>query len=342
MPCLRVVQSFVVFAAAACSNGTRGDGAGRDTGGSSGETTMPAAGVGGIASHAGGMGGTVGVAGAAGPSSGGNGATAGTGGRVSSDAGAAGAAAVAGTGDLDPDDALVWPSNISVMGLPGGHGVLEMFALTVRKGATHTEMYAAMKNIGDRAVCDAALTVELYDKDGQSVAAGIGGLLTQHLYRITTGDGAGNVAACVGPGEVTMASMVDLPLGLLLDDLGFAVYRNPYFGIEVEQIGELTVSGVESMTRGEGTAYVGTVVNGLDITVENPTVMIFPTNHVGRPLGMATGTGTAELPPGAAWTFETGADVAGFAYAAYATARTSDAGNGGQAGQAGQGGEASP
>src|SRR5436190_593544 len=82
------------------------------------------------------------------------------------------------------DNALVVPRDVNVMGLPGGHGILEMFALTIRKGPTNTEMYAALKNVGDRAVCDGALTIELYDKDGMSIASGIGGLLTDHLYRL--------------------------------------------------------------------------------------------------------------------------------------------------------------
>jgi len=246
---------------------------------------------------------------------------------------------MAGVGNVGPDEAWVWPASISVMGLPGGHGILEMFAVTIRKGATHTEMYAALKNVGDRPVCDAALTIELYDKDGQSVAAGIGGLLTQHLYRITGGDGLGNVAACVGPGEVTMASMLDLPLSLVLEDLGFAVYRNPYFGIEVEQIGSLTVSHVVAATSAVGTSYAGRLVNELDVTVENPSVVIFPVNGVGRPLGMVTGTGAVELPPAASFSFETSADVAGVGYAAYATAKTSQGGSAGPAGQAGEAGK---
>jgi hypothetical protein len=338
MPSLRVVQAIAMLAVAACSNGTRGDGAGG--GGGSGAPTTPTGGAGGAGSGTGGTSGTAGWGGAAGLGSGGNGAATPSGGQAGSSGGSAGGAGMAGAANVAPEDALVWPASITLMALPGGTGILEMFALTVRKGVTHTEMYAAMKNVGDRAVCDAALTVELYDKDGQSVAAGIGGLLTQHLYRITGPDGTGNVAACVGPGEVTMASMLDLPLSLVLEDLGFAVYRNPYFGIEVEQIGALTVSDVATATSSAGTSYTGTLVNGIDITVTDPTVAIFPINRVGRPLGMATGTGAVELAPGAGWSFETSADAAGVDYAAYATAKTSEGGNSGQPGQAGQGGEA--
>src|SRR4029079_15361265 len=182
------------------------------------------------------------------------------------------------------------PQGVSVMGLPGGHGVLEMCALTIRKGPTNTEMYAALKNVGDRPVCDGALTSELYDKDGNSIASAIGGLLTDHLYRLT--DGSGSLAACVGAGEVTMASMTDLSLALDLDNIGYAVYRNPYFGIQVEQIEGFTVTDVLGTPSGTGTTYTGTLVNGLDEAVTNPTVMIYPVNAVGRPLGMATATAT--------------------------------------------------
>lgn len=280
-------------------------------------------------------------AGGAGVSAGGLGGTAPNGGQSGITGGAAGIAGVAGAVTENPDEALVWPASISVMGLPGGHGILEMFALTVRKGATNTEMYAALKNVGDRPVCDGALTIELYDKDGQSVASGIGGLLTDHVYRLT--DGSGSVAACVGAGEVTMASMTDLSPDLDLDNLGFAVYRNPYFGIDVDQIGSFAISDVVATPGDAGTSYTGKWSNDIDITVENPAVMIFPVNSVGRPLGMATASDTVRLEPGDSFTFTTTPDVAGMGFHAYATAKTSqmpDAGAGGQGGQGGQGGEA--
>lgn len=326
---VRVGSALSVLAAFACSNGKGDDGV--RTGGAGGSAGAMAA-SGGSA-----LGGSAGL--------GLGGASAGTAAVGQAGAGGSAGAAIAGAGSgTNPDDALVWPESIEVMGLPGGHGSLEMFALTVRKGASYTEMYAALRNVGDRPVCDGALTIELYDKDGMSVAAGIGGLLTEHLYRLT--DGSGSIAACVGAGEVTMASMLDLPPTLDLDNLGYAVYRNPYFGIPVDLIGTLSVSDIVPVTTDAGTSCTGTLRNGIDVAVANPTVMLFPVNRVGRPLGMMSGSGTVELAPGDTWSFQTSSDVVGVDYAAYVTGTTSkpgeggQGGDGGQAGQSGQGGQA--
>ena len=171
---VRVASAVSVLGAIACSSSKGVDGVG--TGGAGGSAGAMAASGGSV------LGGSAGL--------GLGGASAGTlaGGQAGTGGNAGAAVAGAGSG-TNPDDALVWPESIEVMGLPGGHGSLEMFALTVRKGSTYTEMFAALRNVGDRPVCDGALTIELYDKDGMSVAAGIGGLLTEHLYRLTDGSG---------------------------------------------------------------------------------------------------------------------------------------------------------
>ena len=134
--------------------------------------------------------------------------------------------------------------------------------------------------------------------------------------------------------------MLDLSPTLDLDNLGYAVYRNPYFGIPVDRIGALSVSDVVPTTTDAGTSCTGTLLNDIDVTIMNPTVMLFPVNRVGRPLGMVTGTDTVELEPGETWSFQTSSDVAGVDYAAYVTASTRRTGEGGQGGQAGEGGQA--
>ncbi|HWP07359.1 MAG TPA: FxLYD domain-containing protein [Polyangiaceae bacterium] len=337
----RFLQSVAVLLSVACSNSsTHGDDARAGKGGGS---EMSGAGGGAVSGSGSGGAGASGAGGAGA----GSGGTLSSGGQAGSGAGGlAGSAGMGGmSGAVSDADALVVPQGVSVMGLPGGHGVLEMFALTIRKGPTNTEMYAALKNVGDRPVCDGALTIELYDKDGNSIASAIGGLLTDHLYRLT--DGSGSLASCVGAGEVTMASMTDLSLELDLDNIGYAVYRNPYFGIQVEQIEGFTVTDVLGTPSGTGTTYTGTLVNGLDEAVTNPTVMIYPVNAVGRPLGMATATATdptAELAPGASWSFTSNTvDAVGIDYHAYVTGSVADTtlgGAGGQTGQSGQGGQA--
>jgi hypothetical protein len=201
------------------------------------------------------------------------------------------------------DDALIVPEGLSVTALAGGNGVLDVIALTLRNGPSHTELYAALRNDGDVPACDAALSVELFDTTEQSLAAGIGGLLTQHFYRLT--DGSNSIAACVGPGDVTMAALTDLPSDIAIEEVGYVIYRCPYFALDVVPIDGLTISQVKSVTGSAGTAYTGRLVNGLDVAVSNPSVTVFPVNRVGRPLGSAAGSGSVEIPPGGSWAFET-------------------------------------
>lgn len=224
-----------------------------------------------------------------------------------------------GMGGSTGDATLIVPEGLNVMALPGGNGVLDVVALTLRKGPSSTELYAALRNHGDTPACHAALSVELYDKAEQALATGISGLLTSHFYRVT--DGSGTIAACVGPGDVTMAAVTDLPADIAVEDVGYVVYRCPYFALDVVPIAGLSVSEVKSRTGGAGTAYTGTLVNGLDLPVNNPSVTVFPVNRAGRPLGMAIGSGTVEIPPGGSWAFETSTvDTAGADQVAYPAA----------------------
>jgi hypothetical protein len=224
-----------------------------------------------------------------------------------------------GSGGEAGSDALVVPEGLTIMPLAGGNGVLDLIALTLRKGPSNTELYAAMRNDGDVPACDPGLSVELFDKTQQSLATGISALLTKHFYRLT--DGSGTIASCVGPGDVAMAAVTDLSSDIVIDDVGYVVYRCPYFALDVAPVDGLSVSQVQSVTNSAGTAYAGTLLNGFDAAVSNPAVTVFPVNHVGRPLGVATGSGTADIPPGDTWAFETNTvDDPGVDYVAYPTA----------------------
>lgn len=187
--------------------------------------------------------------------------------------------------------------------LAGGNGVLEVIALTLREGPNNLELYAALENTGDMHACSAALSVELFDRAEQPLAAGIGGLLTQHFYRLT--DGSATIAACVGPGEVTMTAVTDLAPEIALEDVAHVVYRCPYFALDVVAIDGLSIREVKAVKRGSRTAYTGELENQLDVAVTNPSVSVFPTNRAGRPLGVALGSASLEIPPGGSWTFET-------------------------------------
>ncbi|KYF61819.1 hypothetical protein BE11_17065 [Sorangium cellulosum] len=222
----------------------------------------------------------------------------------------------AGAGGDIGDDALIVPEHLTVTALPGGNGVLNAIALTLREGPTSAELYVALRNDGDIPACHAAVAVDLYDKTRQSMAAGINGLLTQHFYRLT--DGSGTIAACVGPGDVTMAAVRDLPSDLVIEDVGTVVYRCNYFALDVVPIDGLTISQVKAVPGGAGTAYTGTLFNGLDVAVSDPSVTVFSLNRAGRPLGVTIGSGAIQVPPGGSWDFETDTvDTPGPDHAAY-------------------------
>lgn len=308
---------FLILAGAlvsfGCLDGTKDDAAGSSGAGGA----MARAGSGGDATQAGSD---------AGGASGGAGGLGGTGGQslggAMANGGAAGSTAMsggnAGTGaDPGDDDALIVPENLTVMPLPGGNGVLNVIALTLRQGPKGPELYAALRNEGDVHACSSPFSVELFDENEQSLANGIGGLLTHRFFRTT--DGTDAIAACIGPGDVSMVAITEWAPGLLVEDVRYAVYRTPYHALEVTPIDGLTIEGLEPTTASGGTAYQGVLVNGFDVAVRNPSVTVFVLNRVGRPLGTVTATDTVEIPPGGTWSFETSAvSVSGVDYVAYA------------------------
>lgn len=217
------------------------------------------------------------------------------------------------------DDALIVPEGLTVTALQGGNGVLDMIALTLRKGSSSTELYAALRNDDANILaCDPGLSVELYDKSRQPMGTWIGGLHTTHFYELKD---AGTIASCAGPGDVTMAALMDLPSDLVIDDVGYVVYRCPYFALDVVPIDGVAIGQVESVAANGGTAYAGTLVNEFDAAVSRPSVTVFPVDRVGRPLGVATASGTDDIPAGGRWHFQTSAvDASAADCASYPTA----------------------
>ncbi len=214
----------------------------------------------------------------------------------------------AGTGaevEDEAEQARIVPEGLSVSALAGGTGVLELTALTLQRRGDRVELYAALKNVGDVPACSAALSVELFDAGGHSLAAGIGGLLTQRFFRRT--DGSDMLAACIAPGDVTMAALLDLPSELVVQEVRSLVYRCPYFALDVAPVASVTIRDVKRVQRGAASGYRGTLVNGLAVALKKPSVSVFPTNSAGRPLGMVSVSAAMELAPGGEWSFETDA-----------------------------------
>lgn len=212
-------------------------------------------------------------------------------------------AAAGGSYDAKNDDSVFAPEGLNVVAHPGGCGALNLVALTLTRGPSHGELYVALRNDRDTPACSPAFSVELFDQAEQSLATGLGGLLVRRFYRLT--DGSGTVAACVGPGDVTMVAITDLPPELSIADVARVEYWCNYWSLDVMPVGNIGIGDVRTIARGNEVAYAGTLVNGLDVTVGSPSVAIFQVNRVGRPLGVAFGNATLEVPPGGSWAFET-------------------------------------
>jgi hypothetical protein len=215
----------------------------------------------------------------------------------------AGEEGAASVNDGPHDDALIAPAGLDVTARAGGCGVLSMVALTLRRGPDNGELFAALKNDGASPACSPSFTVELWDRADQPLATGLGGVLVKRFYRLT--DGSGTVAGCVGPGDIAMVAITDLPAELEIENVGSVVYGCNFWMLEVSPIDGISVGDVKVVARGGGASYTGALVNGMDVALSRPSVAVFPVNRVGRPLGVAFGTGTVDVPPGGSWQFET-------------------------------------
>jgi hypothetical protein len=216
----------------------------------------------------------------------------------------------------ESDEPLIVPAGVIVSARPATNSAFGVVALTLREGASGAELFAAVRNDGKVPACNPSFSVELLDQDQQTLALGISGLMMQHFYRLT--DGSRTIAGCAAPGEVTMVSITNLSLDTALADVRQVVYSSSYWLLDVAAIDGIRVTEVRPALSSTGVAYTGVLSNGLDVPLGNPSVAIFPLTSVGRPLGVAFGSGTALVPPGGSWRFETntvsdpGADYAAF------------------------------
>ena len=213
-------------------------------------------------------------------------------------------ASVAGMGgEVDDDHALIVPQGLDVIQRPGLNSVFDVIALTLRQGSGSLLLYAAVRNDGSAPSCNPSFSVELHDSTGDVIAAGISGLLVPHAYKLT--DGSDMIAGCIAPGEVTMTAIEDGSLAVALEDVTQVVYGSSYWTLGVVPVSGMSLSDVQAVTQGDGVSYTGTLVNGLDTALGNPSVEVFPLNSVGRPLGLARAGNSVAVAPGGSWAFQT-------------------------------------
>jgi hypothetical protein len=220
-----------------------------------------------------------------------------------------------GTGGASGDRRLFVPEGLANTNLDGSDMGLVLVAFTLVLGPTGPAFYAAVRNDDVTPACNAGLVIYFLDKTGYTFTSAATGLRGGGLYQLPYGP----VVTCIEPGEVAMAASTSLPDAVVIDQLGSLQHQLPYFIIDgIVPIGRLSVSGVKTTA---GSAFTGTMTNGLATTVTSPSASVFPLNAVGRPLGLATASATVDVSAGATWTFETTAvDDPGVATAASATA----------------------
>jgi len=215
-------------------------------------------------------------------------------------AGALGTACSSGGGT--GDRRLFVPEGLANTNLDGADVGLVLAAFTLVPGASGPDLYAAIRNDDVAPACSGGFVTYFLDDAGQVITSDGAGLEGGGLYQLPDGP----IVPCIEPGEVAYAASTDLPDTLVIDEVGSLQHQTPYFIIDgIVPIGRLAVSDVKVVTTASGTAFTGTVTNGLAMAVSAPAVSVFPLNAVGRPLGVATASATVGVPAGGTWTFET-------------------------------------
>jgi hypothetical protein len=216
------------------------------------------------------------------------------------------------------DDRLFVPEGLPNTNQNGEDVGLVLVAFTLAPGANGPSFYAAVQNVWSTPLCEAGMMIAFYDQGGQLVGNAASVLQTGHFYELT--DGSGAIIPCVAPGQIAMTGQIGLPATIVIDQLGYLLHLFPSFNVDVVPAGDLTSRAVQPVAGAGGTAYGGTVANQIGMTASNLGVAVFPVNRVGRPLGMATASTTADLAARSTWTFETSAvDDPGVGQVAFAS-----------------------
>jgi hypothetical protein len=218
------------------------------------------------------------------------------------------------------DGRLFVPEDLPNLPREGEVGVtLKLVASTLVQGPAGPELYAAVRNDGDTPSCNAGISTDFVDGAGQTVASVGSPLRSKQLYRLD----ATTTITCIDPGQIAMSAATTVPPEVVIGDLAKLTHSFPTFGgfDGLVPVVAFTVSDVTSVPSGAGSAFRGRLTNELDVAVSAPSVTIFPLNRVGRPLGAATSSSTADVPAGDSWSFETTpVDDPGVGHAAFPAA----------------------
>lgn len=214
----------------------------------------------------------------------------------------------AGAPSPDPD-ALIVPESVTVMNLSGEDSGFNVTAFTLVTEPDGTKLYATLLNERDVSGCDGSASFELFDQDGASLGAWIGGLYSEQLFKRT--DDMGGLVACIEPGARAFVALTDLPTDFPIPSVGTALYQLSYFDrsilpFELEPVTEVSVTDLGVVERDGASAFAGTLMNGLSVPMTNVAVTVFGLSGVGRPLSAITTTmSSMDVAAGESWSFET-------------------------------------
>lgn len=216
--------------------------------------------------------------------------------------------ALLGAGGMTADAELFVPSRVGFSELADeGEGV-DVVAATLGVGMTgHLELLLALFNGGDTGACSGGVGIEFFDVNEQSLGTTEAIMYGAGLYRA---DDLNQVVGCVDPGQRGMAAATNINAGIELEDVAFVVYHFTYFSTEfftggLTPLTQFTVDHVMRVESAAGSGFSGVLRNGLEATVEEPTVVVFALDAVGRPVATASVTREAPLLPDEQWEFLT-------------------------------------
>jgi hypothetical protein len=188
-----------------------------------------------------------------------------------------------------------------------GEGV-DVVAATLDVGPSgQLQVLLALFNGAETGACSGGVGIEFFDLDEQPLGTATANMYGAGLYRA---DEYNLAVGCIDPGQRGMAAATDIDAAIALQEVASVVYRFTYFSTEffaggLTPLTQFTVDSVMRVESAAGSGFSGVLHNGLEATVEEPTVIVFALDAVGRPVATVEVTGDEPLLPHEQWEFLT-------------------------------------
>lgn len=211
-----------------------------------------------------------------------------------------------GFNELSRGEQLFYPEHVSFNELTDEDEGVDVIAATLTNGAQGLEFYATLQNNGQSGACSGALSIELFNANMMSLGAFNGGIFAGQLYRIND---LNQAITCIDPNEIGMSAIVDIGASPTLDQVAHLIYRFTYFNSDFFEGGLSSIdaqlgASIDLINNAAQDGLIGSLKNDLEVNVNNPSVIVFPTNGVRRPLGMISFVHSEPILAGTEWTFQ--------------------------------------